>query len=264
MRSLSAEALSLSYGPTPVVKAVTMQPPTGQISALLGRNGSGKSTLLRGFARLMAPASGAALLDGQAIHQLPTRDVARQLGLLPQGPEAPAGMSVRELVSLGRHPHRGRFGMGTPEDGPAVAEALALTGLDSLADRAVETLSGGQRQRAWIALTLAQRTDVLLLDEPTTFLDPAHQIEVMQLVSRLQAERGLTVLMVLHDLNLAARYADHLVLLADGEVLTRGTPAEVLTPAWLRAAYGVEADVLTDTRSGRPVVLPWGLTADAG
>lgn len=262
MRRIETDNLSLAYGPTPVVRGVTLRPPVGKVTALLGRNGSGKSTLLRGFARLMAPASGTALLDGQAIHQLPTREVARQLGLLPQGPEAPAGMTVRELVSLGRHPHRGRLGLSTPEDGPAVAEALSLTGLDALAERPVETLSGGQRQRAWIALTLAQRTQVVLLDEPTTFLDPAHQIEVMQLVARLNAERGLTVLMVLHDLNLAARYADHLVLLLAGEVLTEGAPAAVLTPDWLRAAYGVEADVVTDSRTGRPVCLPWGLTAE--
>lgn len=259
MTRLETRELSLAYDRSPIVERLSLTLPPGAVTALLGRNGSGKSTLLRGLSRLLAPAAGVALLDGQAVHLLPTRSVAQRLGLLPQGPEAPPGMTVRQLVALGRHPHRRWHGLPGPGDAAIIDEAIGLTGLGALAERAVDTLSGGQRQRAWIALAVAQQTEALLLDEPTTFLDPAHQLEVLSLVRRLHAERGLTVVMVLHDLNLAARFADHLVVLDAGRVIAEGAPGEVLTVEFLRRAYGVLADVITDPRTGRPVCMPYGL-----
>jgi len=221
---LSASQLTLGYTDRPIVTDLDLRIPDGRVTVIVGANACGKSTLLRGLARLLKPRSGAVLLDGEVIHRQPTKHVARILGLLPQNPIAPEGVTVVDLVGRGRHPHHGTFKRWTSVDDEAVAEALELTDTLALADRVVDELSGGQRQRVWIAMALAQGTDLLLLDEPTTYLDVAHQVEMLDLLADLNARRGTTIVMVLHDLNLSARYADHLVALRDGAVAAVGAP----------------------------------------
>ena len=258
MPRLHTHNLSLGYDRL-VVSELSLELPVGELTALVGANGSGKSTILRALARLLKPRGGAAYLDGRAIHELPTKQVARQLALLPQHPDAPEELSVHELVSYGRFPYRGVLGGATRSDQRAVRQALAQTGMTALAERPVGTLSGGQRQRAWIALALAQETGVLLLDEPTTHLDMAHQLEVLELLETLNRDEGRTIVMVVHDLNHASRYAQHLVAIVDGKVVKAGTPAQVVTPETLRRVFAVEADIVTDPRSGVPLCIPYGL-----
>ncbi|WP_210439161.1 ABC transporter ATP-binding protein [Nocardioides xinjiangensis] len=255
---LAASDLTLGYADTAVVHGLDLEVPHGQVTVIVGANACGKSTLLRGMARLLRPASGAVLLDGEAIHRLPSKQVARTLGLLPQNPVAPEGVTVADLVARGRHPHHGTFGRWTSADDDAVAEALTLTDTLGLADRVVDELSGGQRQRVWIAMALAQGTDLLLLDEPTTYLDVAHQVEMLDLLSELNARRGTTIVMVLHDLNLSARYADHLVALHAGRVVAEGTPREVVTEELVRTVFGLENRVIDDPVSHTPMVVPVG------
>jgi iron complex transport system ATP-binding protein len=256
--TLSAERVTLAYGDRVVATDVDLVVPPGRITVIVGANACGKSTMLRAMARLLQPRSGRVLLDGKELHRLPTKEVARTLGLLPQSPVAPEGIAVADLVARGRHPHQGFLSRWSKDDDAAVAEALRLTDTASLADRSVDELSGGQRQRTWIAMSLAQQTDILLLDEPTTFLDISHQVEVLDLLTDLNRRRGTTVVMVLHDLNLAARYADHLVAMAAGRVHASGTPDEVLTADTVRAVFGLESRVVPDPVSGRPMVLPIG------
>jgi len=255
---LVADAVSLGYGDRTVVDALTFVVPDGAVTAVVGANACGKSTLLRGMARLLRPTSGAVLLDGEQIHRTSTRKVARTLGLLPQAPVTPEGVSVADLVSRGRHPHTGALRRWSTEDDTAVAEALALTGTTELAERAVDELSGGQRQRVWVAMALAQDTDLLLLDEPTTYLDVAHQMELLELLRDLNATRGTTIVMVLHELNLAARFADHLVAMCEGRIVASGTPGEVLTEETVREVFGLPCRVIPDPVSGTPLVVPLG------
>ncbi len=255
---LAASGLSLGYAERPVVHDLDLLIPDGRVTVIVGANACGKSTLLRGLARLLRPQSGAVLLDGEAIHRQPTRQVARVLGLLPQDPVAPEGVTVVDLVGRGRHPHHGAFRRWTGADEEAVAEALTLTDTLGLADRVVDELSGGQRQRVWIAMALAQGTDLLLLDEPTTYLDVAHQVEMLDLLAELNARRGTTIVMVLHDLNLAARYADHLVALRRGRVVAEGTPGEVVTEDVVREVFGLDNRVIDDPVSHTPLVVPVG------
>jgi len=210
------------------------------------------------MSRLLKPKGGAVLLDGAAVHRLPAKELARTLGLLPQSPIAPEGITVADLVGRGRHPHQRLFARWSRQDDEAVAAALEATNSVDLADRPVDELSGGQRQRVWIAMALAQQTDLLLLDEPTTFLDVNHQIEVLDLLVDLNQQRGTTIVMVLHDLNMAARYADHLVAIADGRLHAVGTPAEVLTAESVRAVFGLDCRVIADPLSGKPLMLPIG------
>jgi len=224
----------------------------------VGANACGKSTLLRAMARLLKPKAGHVLLDGKDLHSMPTKQVARTLGLLPQSPIAPEGIVVADLVSRGRHPHQGALARWTKADDEAVAEALRLTDTTEIADRAVDELSGGQRQRTWIAMSLAQQTDVLLLDEPTTFLDVSHQIDVLDLLTDLNRQRGTTIVMVLHDLNLAARYADHLIAVRDGRLHAAGNPCEVLTSTVVREVFGMDSQIILDPVSRKPLVLPIG------
>jgi len=255
---LSVEALRLGYGDRTVVDDLDLAIPPGRVTAIVGANACGKSTLLRSMARLLAPRAGQVVLDGHDLHRLPTRDVARTLGLLPQSPLAPEGIAVGDLVGRGRQPHQRMFARWSAGDDEAVTAALEATGTLDLVDRSVDELSGGQRQRVWIAMALAQQTDLLLLDEPTTYLDVSHQIDVLDLLTDLNRNRGTTIVMVLHDLNLAARYADHLVALADGRLHAAGEPAEVLTADAVRTVFGLESHVVPDPVSGRPLVLPLG------
>lgn len=264
MGTLHTDQLTLAYDQATIIRGLSVTIPSGQITALVGPNGCGKSTLLRGLARLLAPRGGAAFLDGRAVHQLPTRELARRLGILPQSPVAPEGLTVRELVAQGRYPHQTWLQQWGGADEAAVLRALELTGMAQLAERPVDALSGGQRQRAWIAMTLAQETATILLDEPTTFLDLAHQIEVLQLLERLNREEGRTIVMVVHDLNHATRHASHLIALRGGALVAAGPPATVVTPQLLRELFGVEAEVLPDPRTGVPLCVAYGLAAPAG
>lgn len=253
---LRAQSLTLGYREAAVVDRLDLDVPDGQVTAIVGPNGCGKSTLLRGFARLLPARSGAVLLDGRAIADLPTKAVARQIGLLPQSPVAPEGQCVAELVAHGRHPHQGLLRRHSAEDDAVVAEAMRLTDTIDLADRLVDELSGGQRQRVWVALALAQRPEILLLDEPTSFLDIAHQIDVLELVRDLNAREGTTVVMVLHDLAMAARYADHLVAMSEGAIVAEGAPADIVTPETIESVFGIAASVVPDPTTGDPVVIP--------
>ncbi|CEA09172.1 putative siderophore transport system ATP-binding protein YusV [Arthrobacter saudimassiliensis] len=255
---LQAEKLVLSYEDRVVVDGLDVQLPAGKITIIVGANACGKSTLLRGMARLLKPAGGAVTLDGQDIHSLPGREVARKLGLLPQSPTAPEGITVADLVGRGRYPHQGFFKQWSARDEQAVAAALEATGTADLAGRSIDELSGGQRQRVWIAMALAQETGILLLDEPTTFLDVTHQVEVLDLVSDLNRERGTTVAIVLHDLNLAARYADHLIAMKSGAIAAQGAPGEVITAALVRDVFALDCEVISDPVSGTPLVVPVG------
>ncbi|WP_082305301.1 ABC transporter ATP-binding protein [Leucobacter japonicus] len=256
--TLDVDAVSLGYRDREVITGLSLSVPPGKITVIVGANASGKSTLLRAMSRLLAPREGKVLLDGASVHRMRAKELARTLGLLPQSPIAPEGITVSDLVGRGRNPHQSRFARWSHDDDSAVAEALEATDTLSLADRAVDELSGGQRQRVWIAMALAQRTDVLLLDEPTTFLDVSHQVEVLDLLTDLNRSRGTTIVMVLHDLNLAARYADHLVAIADGTVHAAGSPDEVLTEALVASVFGMPSTIVSDPVSGRPLMLPRG------
>lgn len=255
---LEARTLFAGYGDKQILKDLDLVLPPGQITAIVGANACGKSTLLKALSRLITPQQGEVLLDGRAIHRLPTKELAQRLGLLPQSPIAPEGITVMDLVSRGRHPHHGLFASWTKDDDRAVTDALAATQTLDLAERPVDELSGGQRQRVWIAMALAQQTAVLLLDEPTTFLDVSHQIDVLDLLTDLNNTRGTTIVMVLHDLNLAARYADHLVAMLKGQVFKAGSPHTVLTQEMVREVFGLESQILPDPTSGRPMMLPMG------
>nr|WP_152487040.1 ABC transporter ATP-binding protein [Nocardiopsis halotolerans] len=255
---MSARGLTLAYDDHTVVRGLDADVVEGTITCVIGPNGCGKSTMLRALGRLMKPRAGLVELDGRDIRRVPTREVAEVLGVLPQQPVAPDGLTVADLVSRGRHPSQRWYRQWSGEDHRAVSEALERTGLSELADSPLQELSGGQRQRAWISMVLAQGTDLLLLDEPTTFLDLVHQVDVLDLVRELHREGGRTIVMVLHDLNLAARYADTVITMRAGRVVASGTPAEVLTPELLREAFDLEAVVVEDPVTGGPMVVPVG------
>ena len=255
---LSAENLVLAYEKADVIHGLDLSIERGSVTALIGPNGCGKSTLLRGLARLMKPKEGGIYLDGKAIQKVPTKQIAKHLGLLPQSPDAPEGLTVRELVAQGRYPHQGFFQQWSKEDERALQAALETTTMLEFANRPLDSLSGGQRQRAWIAMTLAQETDTLLLDEPTTFLDLAYQIEVMDLLAGLNQRQGTSIVVVLHDLNQAARYADTLVIMKAGHIYAQGKPQEVMTSDNLKEVFGLEACIISDPVSGTPMCIPIG------
>lgn len=255
---LVADQLSTGYGKRTISECINLAVPVGQITTIVGANACGKSTLLKTLARIQAPLTGAVLLDGKSIREIPTKRLATTLGLLPQHPIAPEGMAVADLVGRGRHPHKKLLQSWNRNDTAIVAEALDVTGTAELADRPVDELSGGQRQRVWIAMALAQQPDVLLLDEPTTFLDLANQVEVLDLLTDLNRTRSTTVVMVLHDINLAARYSDHMIAMHSGSVVASGTPTEVVTEARVHEVFGLESRVIVDPVSGSPLVVPRG------
>lgn len=263
-RELRIEHVDLGYGTRTIVKDLSLAIPAGKITAIIGPNGCGKSTLLRGISRLLKPSSGEITLDGKNIHTFPGKEFARMVGLLPQSPIAPDGITVADLVSRGRYPYQGVFKRNTAEDDEAVAWALEATNTMGLAERSVSELSGGQRQRVWIAMALAQQTDILLLDEPTTYLDLAHQVDLLDLLSDLNEERGTTMVLVLHELNLAARVAHHLIAMKDGEIASAGTAEYVMTSENLHRVFGLKASVHDPEKSGAPVVVPHARVARGG
>ncbi|MFJ3580207.1 ABC transporter ATP-binding protein [Streptomyces rubiginosohelvolus] len=254
---LVARGVTVGYGDRTVIDQLDVAIPSGVITTIIGPNGCGKSTLLRTLTRLLKPTGGTVVLDGEDIGTLRTKDVAKKLGLLPQAPVAPEGLIVADLVARGRHPHQSWLRQWSSDDADVVRRALAMTGVADLADRTVDSLSGGQRQRVWISMTLAQGTDLLLLDEPTTYLDLAHAIDVLDLVDDLH-ESGCTVVMVLHDLNLATRYSDNLVVMRGGAVLAQGHPRDVITAELLHEAFGLRAKVIDDPVGDRPLIVPIG------
>lgn len=256
---LGAEGVTVGYADRVVLDNLDVTIPTGVITTVIGPNGCGKSTLLRTLSRLLKPRQGTVLLDGHDIARLRTKDVAKRMGLLPQTPIAPEGLTVADLVARGRHPHQSWVRQWSSDDADVVAKALHMTGVADLAHRPVDSLSGGQRQRVWISMTLAQGTDLLLLDEPTTYLDLAHAIDVIDLVDDLH-EGGCTIVMVLHDLNLAVRYSDNLIVMKSGSIVAQGHPSEVITSELLLDTFGLQAKVIDDPVSERPLIVPIGRT----
>ncbi|MBD3885716.1 ABC transporter ATP-binding protein [Phormidium tenue FACHB-886] len=254
--TLATRNLTLAYDRAIIIENLNIEIPARQITALVGSNGCGKSTLLKGLARLLKPQSGAVYLDGMAIAKRSTKDVAKRLGLLPQSPTAPEGLTVRELVAQGRYPHQSWLQQWSREDEQFTEQALTITGMGEMSDRALDSLSGGQRQRAWIAMALAQNTEILLLDEPTTFLDLAHQIEVLDLLYDLNQTQGRTIVMVLHDLNQACRYADYLVAMQQGHIYAQGHPAEVMTEGMVQDVFGLKSRIVRDPVAGTPMCVP--------
>ncbi|MGC4806834.1 ABC transporter ATP-binding protein [Micromonospora sp. DT233] len=253
---LSGDGLTLAYDKRIITERLDVVVPDHSFTVVIGPNACGKSTLLRALARMLRPAAGTVLLDGADIHAQPARRVARTLGLLPQSSLAPDGITVAELVARGRYPHQGLLRQWSRTDERVVDESMAATGVTDLADRLVDELSGGQRQRVWIAMALAQQTELLLLDEPTTFLDIAHQIEVMDLCAALHEEQGRTLVAVLHDLNQAARYATHLIAMRDGAVVAAGAPRDVVTAELVERVFGLPCRVIDDPETGGPLVVP--------
>jgi iron complex transport system ATP-binding protein len=256
--TLVVEDLELGYGGRTVVESLDLVVPPAKITCIVGANACGKSTLLRSMSRLLAPRSGHVLLDGKDVHRLPAKQLARTLGLLPQSPIAPEGIVVADLVGRGRHPHQRVLSRWSREDDAAVADALAATHTTELAERHVDELSGGQRQRVWIAMALAQQTDVLLLDEPTTFLDIAFQLDVLDLCADLHADGERTLVAVLHDLNQACRYATHLIAMREGRIVAQGPPGDIVDADLVRAVFGITCEVVPDPQTGTPMIVPAG------
>ena len=263
MTAMDAKGLTLGYGGAAVIDGLDLAVPRRRITVLIGKNGCGKSTLLRSLARLLRPDGGSVLLDGKDIYTQPTKEVAKRLAILPQGPAAPEGLTVLQLVKQGRYPHQTWLKQWSREDERAVAEALAATGMTPFAERPVDSLSGGQRQRAWIAMTLAQQTGTILLDEPTTYLDMTHQIEVLELLADLNEREQRTIVMVLHDINLACRYAHNIVAVSNGAVYAEGAPADIVDEKLIRDVFGMECRMMTDPVYGTPMCIPVGARAGA-
>jgi iron complex transport system ATP-binding protein len=257
-KTLHTEDLTLSYGDRIIIDELSLEIPKGEITVFIGGNGCGKSTLLRSLARLLKPKAGSILLAGSAISTLSTKDVARKMAILPQSPTAPEGLTVLQLVKQGRYPHQTWLKQWSKKDEELVQNALKATKMEGLQDRKVDELSGGQRQRAWIALTLAQDTDIILLDEPTTYLDMTHQIEILDLLFELNESEQRTIVMVLHDLNLACRYAHNIVAIRDQKIFAQGKPEEVISCNLVKNVFDMDCQVTSDPLFGTPLCIPYG------
>ncbi|KIL36111.1 ABC transporter [Cohnella kolymensis] len=262
MSQLEVRNLGLSYGDCYVFEDLNLAIPKGKITVFIGSNGCGKSTLVRSISRLLKPQRGSVILDGADISGMKTKHLARKLSILPQGPAAPEGLTVLQLVKQGRYPYQSWLRQWSREDDAAVKKALLSTGMDSFVDRTVDSLSGGQRQRAWIAMTLAQETPVILLDEPTTYLDMAHQIEVLDLLYRLNAEEHRTIVMVLHDINLACRYADNVVAICSGKIEAQGRPEDIIEAKLIESVFSMECRIIPDPFYGTPLCIPLSKARD--
>ncbi|MER5945817.1 ABC transporter ATP-binding protein [Streptomyces sp. NPDC001904] len=256
MNRLIADDVTLGYDQRVIAEKLSVEIPDQSFTVIVGPNACGKSTLLRALSRMLKPSTGRVLLDGSVIQSMPAKKVAKTLGLLPQSSVAPDGITVADLVARGRYPHQGLLRQWSPEDEKVVHESMESTGVAELADRYVDELSGGQRQRVWIAMALAQQTPLLLLDEPTTYLDIQHQIDVLDLCADLHEEQGRTLVAVLHDLNHAARYATHLIALRDGEVIAEGAPKDIVTADLVERLFGMKCQVIDDPETGTPLVVP--------
>jgi len=262
MECITVEQLDIAYDEALIVKELDLKIPHGKITSIIGPNGCGKSTVLKAIGRLLKAKSGTVYLKGADIRTLPTNEIAKQMAILPQTPTAPSGLTVEQLVAYGRFPHQRGFGKLTKEDKQIVSWALSKTQLTEFEHREVDTLSGGQRQRVWIAMALAQQTDLILLDEPTTYLDLAHQLEVLELLYELNRSQQVTIVMVLHDLNLAARFSDYMVAIRDGKVIEHGSPERVMTKRTLREVFSIDADIMLEPRTGRPVYVTYQILRD--
>ncbi|MGJ7919260.1 ABC transporter ATP-binding protein [Neobacillus sp. LXY-4] len=259
MTTLIAEKLTIGYEERTIVKELNLEFAAGKITSILGPNGCGKSTILKTVARLHPATSGVVYLDGKMIHETPTKEIAKKLAILPQSPEAPGGLSVYELISYGRTPYQSGFSRLNKHDREMIDWALEVTGLAELKYQAVDTLSGGQRQRAWIAMAIAQETDLLLLDEPTTYLDLAHQLEVLQLLEDLNKQDGRTIIMVIHDLNHASRFSHQLVALKQGKIVKQGEADQVMTAEVIKQVFNIDTTIVTDPRTGKPAMISYDL-----
>ena len=262
MTNLATENLDISYGNINIVEGLNLQIPKGKITTIIGPNGCGKSTTLKAMARILHPKKGTIYLDGEAISKQSTKEIAKKMAILPQAPDAPSGLDVSELVTFGRFPHHSGFGKVTAEDRRIVDWSLTVTGMIQFKNRPIDALSGGQRQRVWIAMAFAQQTDLILLDEPTTYLDLAHQLEVLELLKELNKNQGRTVVMVLHDLNHAARFADYIVAMRDGKIVSEGEPEKVITSEILKKVFQIDAEIVQDPTTKRPVCLTYDLLKD--
>lgn len=259
MTTLAAEKLTIGYDERTIVQELNLEFVPGKITSIIGPNGCGKSTILKTMARLHPALSGAVYLDGKMIHQTQTKEIAKKLAILPQSPEAPGGLTVYELISYGRTPYQSGFSRLNKHDREMIAWSLDVTGLTSIQNQAVDTLSGGQRQRAWIAMAIAQETELLLLDEPTTYLDLAHQLEVLQLLEKLNQEDGRTIVMVIHDLNHASRFSHQLVALKQGKIVEQGTANQVMTVDVIKQVFNIDTALVTDPRTGKPAMISYDL-----
>lgn len=263
-KALKAEELTLGYDKKIIIDSLNLTIEPNQITVLVGGNGCGKSTLLKSFARLLKPTAGSVILNGQDIHQQAGKAIARQLAILPQGPVAPEGLTVLQLVRQGRYPHQNWLQSWTQEDETFVQKALTDTNMMAFVDRPVDALSGGQRQRAWIAMALAQNTDILLLDEPTTYLDLTYQVEILDLLFELNLQQKTTIVMVLHDLNLACRYAHQMVAVKQGKVYCQGAPEEILSHDMVKDVFDMECHIMQDPLFGTPMCIPHGKGRNLG
>ncbi|MGG5253613.1 ABC transporter ATP-binding protein [Neobacillus sp. SM06] len=259
MVSLLTKSLTIGYGDKIIVEELNLTINKGEITTIIGANGCGKSTILKTMARVHSAKSGAIYLDGKTIHQIPTKEIAKKMAVLPQSPEAPSGLTVYELISFGRSPYQKGFGRLSEKDRKVIQWALEVTNLTAFANHPVDALSGGQRQRAWIAMAVAQETDLLLLDEPTTYLDMAHQLEILQLLEKLNRQQGRTIVMVIHDLNLAARFSHYMVALREGKVVKEGSAEEVMTHQVLEEVFQIDAQIAKDPRTDKPICISYDI-----
>lgn len=264
VNSLSAEQLKIAYDDKIVVESLDLEVPRGKITTIIGANGCGKSTILKALGRILKPEKGLIYLNGEDIRQLNSKQIAQKMAVLPQTPQAPSGLTVGELIAYGRFPHQKGFGKLTAEDQQIIQWALEVTKLENHENIAIDNLSGGQRQRVWIAMALAQQTDLILLDEPTTYLDLAYQLEVLELLHRLNQQQGCTIVMVLHDLNLAARFADYMIAIGAGKIIKQGCPEEVMTREVLQKTFQIEAQIINDPCTGKPICISYDLSGNRG